>query len=240
MERLARAFRRRHSQERLRHASDRAIAYLAASQQADGSWIPLWFGNEHAPDENSPVYGTSRALLGLQTTLARDDARAAQCRRKGVEWLLAAQNADGGWGGDRGVAASIEETGVALAALGRSQRDGDERRILAATTNAARWLIAATSNQDLSAAPVGLYFARLWYYEALYPLVFGLEGLAGARGGHGGPAANGRARDDAGVGATTGIGSEPEVPAPPPVGYDRTHRSLVIEAAASLADRLLD
>ena len=168
-------------QERLRHASDRAIAYLAASQQADGSWIPLWFGNEHAPDENSPVYGTSRALLGLQTTLVRDDARAAQCRRKGVEWLLAAQNADGGWGGDRGVAPSIEETGVALAALGRSQGDGDERRILAATTNAARWLIAATSDQNMSAAPVGLYFARLWYYEALYPLVFGLEGLAGAK-----------------------------------------------------------
>jgi squalene-hopene/tetraprenyl-beta-curcumene cyclase len=168
-------------QERLRHAIDRAIAYLASSQQADGSWIPLWFGNERAPDENNPVYGTSRALLGLQTALVRDDARAVRCRRKGVEWLLAAQKADGGWGGDRGVAASIEETGVALAALGRSQGDGDDSRILAATTNAARWLIAATSEHDMSAAPVGLYFARLWYYEALYPLVFGLEGLAGAK-----------------------------------------------------------
>ena len=33
----------------------------------------------------------------------------------------------------------------------------------------------------MSAAPVGLYFARLWYYEELYPLVFALEGLAGAK-----------------------------------------------------------
>ena len=105
-----------------------------------------------------------------------------QCRRLGVGWLLGAQNPDGGWGGDRDVASSIEETGVALAALGRSQHDGDGHRILAATANAARWLMAATSDQDMCAAPVGLYFARLWYYEALYPLVFGLEGLAGARG----------------------------------------------------------
>jgi squalene-hopene/tetraprenyl-beta-curcumene cyclase len=168
-------------QERLRRASDRAIAYLAGSQQADGSWIPLWFGNEHAPAENSPVYGTSRTLLGLQTALVRDDARAARCRRMGVEWLLAAQHTGGGWGGDRGVAPSVEETGVALAALGRSQGDGDEGRICLATTTATRWLIAATSDQHLSAAPVGLYFARLWYYEALYPLVFALEGLAGVK-----------------------------------------------------------
>jgi squalene-hopene/tetraprenyl-beta-curcumene cyclase len=168
-------------QESLRRASDRAIAYLAASQQADGSWVPLWFGNEHAPDENSPVYGTSRALLGVQTTLVRDDARAVRCRRMGIEWLLAAQHTEGGWGGDRGIAATIEETGVALAALGRSYRDGDESRIRVATLSGARWLIAATSDQHMSAAPVGLYFARLWYFEALYPLVFGLEGLAGVK-----------------------------------------------------------
>ena len=28
------------------------------------------------------------------------------------------------------------------------------------------------------AAPIGLYFARLWYYEELYPLIFALHGLA--------------------------------------------------------------
>ena len=30
-------------------------------------------------------------------------------------------------------------------------------------------------------APIGLYFARLWYYEELYPLVFALRGLSGVR-----------------------------------------------------------
>ena len=34
---------------------------------------------------------------------------------------------------------------------------------------------------ELSAAPIGLYFARLWYYEELYPLVFALSGLGAMR-----------------------------------------------------------
>jgi squalene-hopene/tetraprenyl-beta-curcumene cyclase len=30
-------------------------------------------------------------------------------------------------------------------------------------------------------APIGLYFARLWYSETLYPLIFAVEGLKAAR-----------------------------------------------------------
>ena len=36
-------------------------------------------------------------------------------------------------------------------------------------------------DEQAAGSPLGLYFARLWYYEELYPLVFALEGLAGAR-----------------------------------------------------------
>ena len=98
-----------------------------------------------------------------------------------VTWLLEAQNADGGWGGSRGVTSSIEETGVVLAALGRSVRDGDERRVSNAIARGARWLMDADVGAATAASPVGLYFARLWYYEDLYPLVFAVEGLAAAR-----------------------------------------------------------
>ena len=38
----------------------------------------------------------------------------------------------------------------------------------------------AVEDEPLSPSPLGLYFARLWYYEELYPLIFALEGLAGA------------------------------------------------------------
>ena len=38
---------------------------LRESQRPDGAWVPLWFGNEHAADEENPVYGTSRVVLDL-------------------------------------------------------------------------------------------------------------------------------------------------------------------------------
>ena len=44
-----------------RHRS-RGFVYLAQVQRADGSWLPLWFGNQHAPDDENPTYGTARVL----------------------------------------------------------------------------------------------------------------------------------------------------------------------------------
>ena len=90
--------------------------------------------------------------------------------------MLDAQNADGGWGGSRGVTSSIEETGVVLAALGRSVADGDGQRISNAVARGARWLMDADVGAETAASPVGLYFARLWSDEDLYPLVFAVEG----------------------------------------------------------------
>jgi squalene-hopene/tetraprenyl-beta-curcumene cyclase len=44
------------------------------------------------------------------------------------------------------------------------------------------WLLAATDEgRHLSPAPIGLYFARLWYFEELYPVIFALRGLLSAR-----------------------------------------------------------
>lgn len=167
-------------QRMLRRAGTRAVAFLARSQRRDGSWVPLWFGNEGAPDEHNPVYGTARVLLGLQSALARRDGRAATCRVAGVKWLAEAQNGDGGWGGDREVSSSVEETGIALSALGRTVGDGDPAQVSASIASGARWLMHATERAELTPAPLGLYFARLWYFEELYPVTFALSGLASA------------------------------------------------------------
>jgi squalene-hopene/tetraprenyl-beta-curcumene cyclase len=163
----------------VRAAAGRAVMFLTATQRTDGTWLPLWFGNELAPGEDNPAYGTARVLLGLHSTLVHGDPRVANCRRLAIRWLVEAQNADGGWGGSRAVRSSVEETGIVLAALGRSVADGAEGEISKAVARGARWLIDATSDgRETAAAPLGLYFARLWYYEELYPIVFALLGLA--------------------------------------------------------------
>jgi squalene-hopene/tetraprenyl-beta-curcumene cyclase len=162
-------------------ASSRAVRYLAGRQQPDGSWVPLWFGNEHAPGENNPAYGTARTVVGLQSALASREAVAARSRQSAVDWLLAAQNADGGWGGDTGVASTIEETGVVLSALAGELSSQASLKLREAAARGTSWLSAAATNHQLSAAPIGLYFARLWYYEELYPLIFALAGLGAMR-----------------------------------------------------------
>ena len=164
-------------QAELRRASQRAVAFLGRNQRRDGSWVPLWFGNERAPEEENPVYGTARTLEGLRAELVRADAAAAQAASAATRWLITAQNADGGWGGDRGVSSSIEETGVVLAALSSPGGAAQDPSLADVLTRGAAWLISRTGEATLTASPVGLYFARLWYYEELYPIVFALSGL---------------------------------------------------------------
>jgi squalene-hopene/tetraprenyl-beta-curcumene cyclase len=156
----------------LERAARRAVRFLIKSQHPDGSWSPLWFGNQEAPGEDNPVYGASRVLLGLASPLAKQVAGAGESHRRGIEWLMKAQNADGGFGGAPGTASSIEETGLALQVL--TEPDARQR--------AAGWIIQATGEgRQTPASPIGLYFARLWYFEELYPLIFSIAGLLSTR-----------------------------------------------------------
>jgi squalene-hopene/tetraprenyl-beta-curcumene cyclase len=169
-------------QQRIRGAARRAVAYLKRTQHADGSWTPLWFGNQHADQDANRTDGSSRSAVALDTRLAREisDSDAEACRRRAVVWLLRAQEADGGWGGAAGVRCSIEETGLALHALAIARdRSADH---LQAIGRGVDWLIGATSEgRRTPPSPIGFYFARLWYDEALYPVVFALRGLIHAR-----------------------------------------------------------
>ncbi|MGH3117912.1 MAG: prenyltransferase/squalene oxidase repeat-containing protein, partial [Gaiellales bacterium] len=161
-------------------AAARAVAYLADQQRPDGSWAPLWFGNQHVAGELNLTYGTARVVSALATPLAQRFPPADQGHRRGVTWLLRAQNQDGGWGGGSGSPSSIEETGVALDALGCSPDASPG--LTDAIHRGVRWLVEATDEgRRTPACPIGLYFARLWYYEELYPLVWSLKGLSQAR-----------------------------------------------------------
>jgi hypothetical protein len=138
--------------------------YLAATQRADGAWWPLWFGNQAHPEQANPAYGTAKVVRATRNS-------------RGAEWLLAAQAPDGGIASAPGIGATIEETAVAVEALAEVAEHAADRelagRALVAVGRGLEWLITHTDGGKVfPAAPIGLYFAKLWYDEALYPLAF--------------------------------------------------------------------
>jgi squalene-hopene/tetraprenyl-beta-curcumene cyclase len=149
------------------------FAYLARTQRPDGSWLPLWFGNQHAPDDENPTYGTARVLAAYRD-LDRMNTDPAQ---KGIRWLLSNQNADGGWGGGKGTPSSIEETALAVEVLLSAGPDAT-----VAVNKGLQWLVHEVETGGLDhPIPIGFYFAKLWYFEKLYPIIFTVAALGHAR-----------------------------------------------------------
>lgn len=96
---------------------------------------------------------------------------------------LSAQIFDGGWSGMKLAEPAIEEialavdalTGSLLHSMADSQQELAVRQVISCGV---RWLIEKTHHGiSLTASPIGLYFARLWYFEELYPMIFTLSAL---------------------------------------------------------------
>lgn len=92
-------------------------------------------------------------VYGTARVLKCGDLLPAAARHRGTQFLASMQQPDGSFG-------TIEETALAVSVT------GDERGM--------RWLSERT---DMTASPIGLYFAKLWYYEKLYPLIFTVAAL---------------------------------------------------------------
>jgi squalene-hopene/tetraprenyl-beta-curcumene cyclase len=155
-------------QIQVENSEKRLLTWLETHQAEDGSWTPLWFGDQDSDNEASPVYGTATALdylaqLSFSSTMTQ----------RGIEFLLQSQNEDGGWGGKKGVESKATLTGKALSALA-----GYADTPKAAMERAVDYLLKRHDEGTLlKNEPIGLYFARLWYSEELYPLIFVLDGL---------------------------------------------------------------
>ena len=161
--------------DRIDAAIHAAARFLAQSEGAglDG-WAPLWFGNQHEPHEINWTYGTAKVLLALnepeQQALPGGALRVTRAKNA----LLEMQHETGAWSGFKGGEPSIEETALALEALaGVSENDEDaQAKLEAARNRATLWLIEQVeSGAWTEPSPIGFYFAKLWYFEKLYPMI---------------------------------------------------------------------
>ncbi len=159
--------------EGIENVTGTGLNFLTGAQRPNGSWLPLWFGNQHMPDDENPTYGTARVLAAYRD-LAMMDTEPA---RKGIAWLLANQNPDGGWGGGKGSPSSIEETALAIDVLVDAGPDA-----LPAVNSGSAWLVEEVERGGLlKPTPIGFYFAKLWYFEKLYPIIFTVSALGRLR-----------------------------------------------------------
>jgi squalene-hopene/tetraprenyl-beta-curcumene cyclase len=121
-------------------AAQRGVAWLIGQQEPGGSWFGRW-GVNH-------VYGTGAAVPAL---VAAGIEPTAPCIVRAVEWLLAHQNEDGGWGEDPRSYDEVEwigrgpstasQTAWALLAL-HAARAGQGVRCAEAIERGVGWLVS--------------------------------------------------------------------------------------------------
>ena len=166
---------------RLQHIFSNALKYLKKNQAKDGSWLPLWFGNQLTDDHTNPVYGTAKVVSYLKDAAQNSwssEAVSDQLKamiQKGAEYLISLQNEDGSWGGGKNIPGTMEETALAISALASEKH-------MKACSAGLNWLDSFYRKNDFKSTPIGLYFASLWYDEKMYPQVFYLEALSSMEG----------------------------------------------------------
>lgn len=167
-------------QDKCTKAEMRMLFWLMKNQSTDGSWSPLWFGCQNDPDGRNPVYGTALVLDYMATycklTSMLPEGVTAMLE-KGRQFLLKAQNTDGGWGGGAKLPSMATTTSKAICALSHS-RAVYRNSIMGGINFLESRINGGTLEQ---AEPIGLYFSKLWYSESMYNITFALDALKKAK-----------------------------------------------------------
>jgi squalene-hopene/tetraprenyl-beta-curcumene cyclase len=154
-----------------------ALKYLEKKQAQNGSWLPLWFGNQMTQNHTNPVYGTAKVVTYLKDAEQHHwlsegtKSRLQKLIKRGNDFLISVQNKDGSWGGDKDIPGTIEETALVVSAL-------TSEKNMEICISGLKWLEIYIQENGYKSAPIGLYFASLWYDEKMYPVTSYLEALA--------------------------------------------------------------
>lgn len=119
------------------------LKYLQRVQRSDGSFVPLWFGDQTSPTKEAPIYGTAVVLSHLKGLNAR-------FLEKAKAFLHSTRGKDGLWGTVTVSARCAEALDLDTSFL-RQYSEHPE---------------------NIPPEPIGLYFAHLWYSEELYAPIF--------------------------------------------------------------------
>lgn len=176
-EREGEATEYRRGTRRSMREEERAVAqgwrFLKKSQCADGSWLPLWFGNQDNGDDLNPVYGTGRALLALTQ---KNDPEEVAAATRAADYLVRSQNRDGGWGGGVSLTRWLH-SGQAVPPSGIARKSGIPSETGPAGESGC--VCVTSSIEETSVALEGL---------ASFVLSYGTLHRAGGRGGDTGSA----------------------------------------------------
>lgn len=179
-------------------AVEQGFQFLELQQREDGSFAPVWFGNEHQANAENPILGAAQVLVALADLRVLNSSIAARA----ADYLVASQHSGGGWGpprvpidyssGERNKNSrtwrendtlakycSVEETAAAVAALLPFAEKSPA--LQKSVSRGLAWLATAVE-QDRHRQPaiVGFYLGQIWYYDRLYPLAFAAGALSRA------------------------------------------------------------
>ena len=167
-------------QNQVTESIQRALKFLLKAQNRDGSWTPLWFGNQWREDETNPIYGTSKVLIAIAEMLNsefKDFVKENRLLSKAILYLLSIQNSDGSWGNANVHSGTIEETALVVESLSVMRNSSLHMNLWdnewdKKTLQGIKFLIKKVEEGEWRTPyPVGFYFARLWYYEEMYPII---------------------------------------------------------------------
>lgn len=173
-------------QLRLDKGIKKALRYLSRKQGPGGEWIPVWDGYQRTPQLRNATYETAQVLAALATLDLSTYPAVATMMFRGVRWLVHAQNANGGWGGQVESAPSVEETALGLRAAFTIARTpwlsgvvrGSAKLVI---PKALGWLLVRVETGSWrDPTPIRRHIGKAWYYESLYPRILTAAALSEA------------------------------------------------------------